>query len=240
MTKSLEIGGKQMLSIRYASERIGYSHDYVTRLAREGKISATQVGRNWFVDMDSVQQYVAAMELEQKLRQQQLSEERKRELQLSEFMARQGENSPLQLRNLLSPVVRVGVFASLALLAVFVGAAQFSHLTGGNGQVAAVQQTSQIEVSVARAAGTTEETQLNFSHESSRLSTLGDAGRGVLLLPEQAGTSSLDVTQLFSDDVSVVTDEKTGEKFVARLNSKGEVVEKIPFVVVPVTNTKTP
>jgi hypothetical protein len=242
MTKSLEIAGKEMHSIRSVSERTGYSPDYVTRLAREGKIVASQVGRNWYVDVDSIINYVAMMELEQKIRQQKLSGERKRELQLNEMLSLQNQAFSREV-NVRQPL-RIVAFAAIALIIFGSGAFKYLSLGTTGVQVANVEQVNQIsgvtsDSSVARAAEVGGREQLNFSHESSKLSTLNENSRGVLLLPGNTGTSSLDVAELFSDEVAVMTDDVTGEKFVARLNDKGEVLEMIPFVVVPI-NTKTP
>lgn len=40
------------------ANKVSYSRDYITRLAREGKILATHVGRQWFVDLDSLNNYI--------------------------------------------------------------------------------------------------------------------------------------------------------------------------------------
>jgi len=242
MTKSLEIAGKKMHSIRYASACIGYSHDYVTRLAREGKIAAAQVGRNWYVDLDSLTHYASVMELELKLRQQQLSDERKRERQLNQLVQYQSVQV-LQKNSVRGPSLKIAALASVAL--VICSALALKQLPGiGKAQLASVEQVHQVQglpvVGVSSNKTFTEDPQhLNFSHESFNLSTLSDKTQGVLLLPSN-GTSSPNTAAMFSDEVKVVTDSKTGEQFVALMNDKGEVVEKIPFVVVPVNTKKTP
>ncbi|MFZ1987916.1 MAG: helix-turn-helix domain-containing protein, partial [Minisyncoccia bacterium] len=45
---------KNLIPTREASELSGYSSDYLSRLARSGKIVGMQVGRNWFVNRDSL------------------------------------------------------------------------------------------------------------------------------------------------------------------------------------------
>ena len=42
-----------------AGRAVGYSTNYVNRLAREGSITASRDGRQWFVDLSSLQGYVA-------------------------------------------------------------------------------------------------------------------------------------------------------------------------------------
>jgi hypothetical protein len=75
----IEIDGKKLTSIKEACSDVTYSRDYVTRLAREGKIIASLIGRQWFVDVDSLKNYAAQSQVESELRKAQLSEERKQE-----------------------------------------------------------------------------------------------------------------------------------------------------------------
>jgi hypothetical protein len=49
-----------------AAKKYGYSVDYVTSLARSGKIQAKRIGRSWYVDLDSLQAYKTIARTEQK------------------------------------------------------------------------------------------------------------------------------------------------------------------------------
>ncbi|MCA9359394.1 hypothetical protein KC926_04305, partial [Candidatus Kaiserbacteria bacterium] len=79
MTTTLEIDGKKFQTIKSVANKVSYSRDYITRLAREGKILATHVGRQWFVDLDSLNNYIDTTAKETEVRKKMLSEERKRE-----------------------------------------------------------------------------------------------------------------------------------------------------------------
>lgn len=46
----LVISGKKYISSKRASEITGYAKDYIGQLARGGKVSATRIGRAWYVD----------------------------------------------------------------------------------------------------------------------------------------------------------------------------------------------
>jgi hypothetical protein len=250
MTSSLDIDGKKMLSIKSVSTLTGYSRDYITRLAREQKIIASQLGRNWFVDLDSLQHYSATIEIEQQARQQQLSIERKQELKLKELLEKK-ELEQAQLKHrlarrskiLAAAVLFLGLSSGLVIERVPFVSIQLHH------QVASVPfiQWFRGDVDIATAAEKREilatpagAEVVNFSHESFRLSTMAQPADGVLLLPSAtSGTSSLtDVKKLFSDDVRILKGQD-GEQYVAQVNTKGEVVRKIPFVVVPVSTRKT-
>jgi Flp pilus assembly protein TadG len=82
--------------------------------------------------------------------------------------------------------------------------------------------------------------EVDFSHEVIRLATFADVSEGVLLLPQSAsGTVEARAQEMFSDEVRIMNDE-TGQQFVARLGAHGEDIERIPFVIVPVTKEDTP
>ena len=246
MTSSLEIDGKKMHSIKYAAVHIGYSPDYITRLAREEKIVAAQIGRKWFVDLESLTRYASTAAIDQKLRQQQLSEERKRERQLKDILEQKLEHRVRHHRHLAlrAKVLSLGVL-TLGLLTGF--AIEKLPYFSVNRQVASaplIQQLQGGNVLPRTAAATTSVPAgaevLNFSHESFRLSTLRAPAQGVLLLPlAESTSSSLEVEQLFSDDVKVLIDGD-GQRFLARLDDNGAVLEKIPFLVVPINSEKTP
>src|SRR3989344_3478046 len=53
MEDELFFEAKKYLSSKVAGQRAGYTHDYVSRLARQGKIPGRLVGRTWYVEEDS-------------------------------------------------------------------------------------------------------------------------------------------------------------------------------------------
>nr|MBP9840705.1 helix-turn-helix domain-containing protein [Candidatus Paceibacterota bacterium] len=57
---------KNLISTKDASELSGYSSDYLSRLARAGKIAGAQVGRTWVVDEKSLLRFMAAQEKHKK------------------------------------------------------------------------------------------------------------------------------------------------------------------------------
>lgn len=248
MSSSLDINGKKMLSIKPASEQAGYSRDYVTKLAREGKIVASQIGRNWFVDVESLQQYAGIMATEQKFRQQQLSEERKRERQVKEAVEKKVQDQGLYRRRLARQskvlacgVLLLGLATGFALQRLPLVSTEITRQVTSAPLVAQVSgkpETTLLDAGTVPVDSSGAEA-LNFSHEGFRLSTLSESSQGILILPNASTTGGLDPTELFSDEVQILTDEN-GATFVARVNEKSEVIEKIPFVVVPVINKKTP
>lgn len=73
----MSLGASQKYqSARDAAARVGYTGDYVTRLAREGKIDARKEGRAWVVDIDSLKLFTLQAEAEKRARGEELREER--------------------------------------------------------------------------------------------------------------------------------------------------------------------
>lgn len=234
MSSSLDIDGRRMDNIRDASAHTGYSRDYITKLAREQKILAAQIGRQWYIDVASLESYANGMALEQKVRQQQLSEARKREL-----LEREAKEQA-ELRRQKNLGRRKHAVAALAVLSVgvFTGAAlqaTSEYAFGAQSANAFLTRVFGVAPAVATPLVVPVGAQvLEFSDETVRFSTLENIDEGMLLLPDTA-TSSLDRAQFFSDRVKLMVDE-SGQSYVAKIDEAGRVVEQIPYVIVPIKN----
>ena len=246
MTSFVEIGNKKFQNVKDAASLSGYSRDYIGRLAREQKIDAHQIGRQWFVSMESLQKYAKAAEQDFQKRQQKLSEERRREreaVQRAErrVAAAKKRKQTLHARALavtvLSLGVGLGVVLNSAVLNDFSVNRQLASVTQDGGFVE-VQEEFQI------ATGDLEEPvvadKIDFSQESITISTLDGATHGVMLLPGVAdqNLSESEIKALFSDPVSIEKDEK-GNQYLVRITSNG-TKERLPFAVVPVDKPNTP
>jgi hypothetical protein len=248
MTDSLDINGRELQSIKHAAKQTGYSHDYVTKLAREGKIVAAQIGRNWFVDIDSLQHYSSVAQTEQLIRQRHLSEERKNE-RASRVAAEKRTEEQERYRRRFTRMSKAVACAVLLLGLVTGFALQRNPVISSeiNRQMASVPLIQRIfegdspaaQIDVATEVDAAASGKLNFSHEAFRLATLAESTEGILIFPNATNTRPLNPAELFSDVVRIVTD-KNGVEYVARVNEKGEVVEKVPYVAVPVHNDETP
>jgi excisionase family DNA binding protein len=59
MTEQLTIDGLSYISIRDAAVSSRLSTEYLARLARSGRIRARMIGRTWFIETDSLQQFLS-------------------------------------------------------------------------------------------------------------------------------------------------------------------------------------
>ncbi len=113
MAESLKIEQANLLPSKEAAKRVGYSNDYVSRLARSKKIIATQVNRQWYVDLPSLKNYIAKSKVIQQSRHKLLSEQRKKE-QIT--IAKSDEAFDLTDRTL--QIFSMSVFAKVAMVLV--------------------------------------------------------------------------------------------------------------------------
>src|SRR3989344_2259011 len=60
MDDELFFEAKKYLSSKAAGRRAGYTHDYVSRLARQKKIPGRLVGRTWYVEEESFTQFLSS------------------------------------------------------------------------------------------------------------------------------------------------------------------------------------
>lgn len=236
MSNALEIDGKILHPIKEAAQLVSYSRDYVTRLAREEKIIAQLVGRQWFVDVDSLRSYAEASAIEQELRKKQLSEERKRERMVREASEEMGtvqiehsQRSHSRAISVAALVLCLGLvtgWGAYSLLQLSPSPQNVAQVSDSTGQQPMVAPTAQVE---------SKDTSGLVPEYSSRDISDMPIENGVLLLP--AATTSESVV-MFSDDVTVVEDEAGGMK-VQRVDAEGNPVgNEIPFVVVPVNDQR--
>lgn len=239
MSGSLGIDGKKLEDIKVAALQTGYSRDYITKLAREQKIFASQIGRQWYVDLASLQNYATAMAAEQKTRQQKLSDERKRERQLRESFEKQLVAHRAQVRRQTHRSRLVVGAVLIAGLTTGITFARTPLATTLFPQAASVSlaQFFGINLKPEIAVAVSEGEQLTFSDTTFELQTLQGSQKGILLLPQ--GTTSNTIAQdFFSDRVKIVTGND-GRQYIGKFEN-GRVVAEVPFVTVPVSNIKTP
>lgn len=241
MKEVLEIDKKNMHSIKVAADATGYSRDYITRLAREGKIVATQVGRQWYINLESLEQYAAVSILEQTIKQKHLSQERRQELELVETLQQIKSKKEAALAsnsNYVKGMVGMtfsGLVVSSLLLAVFFLPAVSP----------AKQQLASLSDETSFSAYTILGTELEIGEHSSSsfLGTrkLSDTSEGILLLPENISDDEhLKANDLFSDNVSVRTDE-LGRTFITQVGTDGELTSnEVPFVLVSLAKLQIP
>ena len=240
MNAEIKINGNSLTSIREASTEVSYSRDYVTRLAREGKIVASLIGRQWFVDLESLKNYAVQSQIESDLRKVQLSEERKNE-QLFHKAKEQQTISQQELRisaqsravTASASVLALGLCAGVFAYAFFVNPLVFDSVIHRPGAADNSQKVASVITSENFLAETRQDSAVKFSAKT--VADFESAENGILILPQM---KSDDMTNVFSDEVYIKT-ATSGKQSAVLVDQSGTGVDReVPLVIVPV-NTRS-
>jgi hypothetical protein len=84
-----------LISTKDASKKYGYSPDYLARLARNGEIVGSQVGRTWLVDRESIAAFFRVQEERKEARARALARAREEEYRVHQTVASVAEIAPV-------------------------------------------------------------------------------------------------------------------------------------------------
>ncbi len=242
MASNIDINGKKLLPIKDAISLVDYSRDYITRLARERKIVATQIGRKWYVDIESLKNYYESSQAEQEIKKRQLSDQRKKDLAIKDLKEEKRKQARKRLKRktpalaVLSAIIALGfgmgVWLEPQAQVGFNDLSQLANVNIGTSEsdedVITVSKVRDLQDSSDKLV--IPDFSSNFSHR--KLS----ADEGLLLMPITS-KDKVAIEEYFSDPVTVVTDED-GNSGVVRVDEGGNPIgEPIPFVNVPISSS---
>jgi hypothetical protein len=242
MSSNVEINGVTLVPVKQAAAAVSYTRDYVGRLAREGKIVASQVGRQWFVDLESLRNFSRVSATHEAVRKTELRSERKRELVAKQRLTDLEYTTAKQIHGLRLESFTVAATALCLGLLVGFGAYTVSGIYSPSTPFSAYQATvigqPEAVTDILLPASVPHETLLLtetieqpvFTEEVRRL-TLADTN-GIMLFAQGTDEAEvMDVAGLFSDEVAVnFSGARQGT--VEYQAASGEV-SSYPFVLVP-------
>lgn len=232
----VQVGNRKLLPVKEVVEGVPYSRDYITRLARESKIVAVQIDRQWLVDPESVRSFYEHSKVEEQTRSMQLRRERKRELEVKDFLAQ--HDSLFQKRHARMHRSSLAVAGLVVLLGSMVGLGLHATISvvGVNRVIQLAQlpfETKNFEIAKPAAVQdsfTTEVPAVVYDYGVVEEDVSIDVSNGFLLLPATTSTD-VQISEMFSDPLEVVSvGSSTG---LVRLGDGSEVV--VPFIQVPVS-----
>lgn len=136
MSKVLTINGKEYVQSTELSTTFKYSSDYIAKLAREEKIIGTLIGRQWFIEPESLKTFLVKAEIEKNIRKEEISKQRKKERKEYE-----SAKPSIQIE---LPVSIVGASTALAQSVAIV---LCGLIVGGLGWVSSVENIGTVEIS---------------------------------------------------------------------------------------------
>lgn len=230
MSEQVVVGDITYLSSSLVASKFGYSLDYVSRLAREGRVEATRVGKKWFVEPSSVGRFIEESKLKKAKVSAELSATRKRELKNGE-----SSNAVFFERSELRPRKNIALAlagSSMVMVAgLFAGVLYNPHIT-----IFSEWNSSTIQLGAPQVVVSTDEKLVeqakNINYFDSRfVSNSPTAGMVVF-----SGTTTADtekkVKRSFSDEVKIqFMSSSTGR--VTPLFRGGKSEGEYNFVVVP-------
>ena len=128
MSRAIEINGIEFITTREAAKVANYSNDYISKLAREGRVKGMQLGRQWFVDPTSLQNFLEQKKIEKNLRSEELRRERMLERTAQEVKAaeaKKAESAAGTPSGIVTPATVAALQAFLILSAGFLAGGAF-------------------------------------------------------------------------------------------------------------------
>ncbi len=230
MESGIVIGNRTLVPLKVAASSVSYSRDYVARLAREGKIAAAQVNRQWYIDPVSLQNFCEHAQLEVLARSEYVRELRRNELESKDrWESFENNKKQRQEKTFTVSVYRTLVFVVCGLCAGFLvhvalPLTQSASLPAQLGFLFDINRSDVEEKPQTPAAAFWEN--IGNVYINDEAITIDN---GIVLLPSGT-TSEASVEELFSDPVSIInTSSSTG---VISIDEKG-VTTTMPFVRIP-------
>lgn len=239
---------QKLVPLKEAVDLVSYSKDYVAKLAREKKIKAEQINRQWYVDLKSLKSFEQISDYEKKLRAEELSKQRKLErlakektVELEKRISPKLQNASATAFQFSIAVLLIGVFSGLGLFKFgdFVSP-QFSGQLAGllsptrdsnsDGKEEFIPLSNSQELAIQDTVSLEPVFEPSVTHEDI---VLGE--EMVVLVKNNTPVETVEeMTKLFSDEV-VVLEGEDGEPRVYAVSNEGEVIgEGLILVSIPV------
>lgn len=225
MTDFFQMGDRKLISLKDIGTLVPYSREYVSRLAREGKIAAAQINRQWYIDPESLKSFFDNSQIEMQARSEYVRELRKQEFELNEwwqsFVSAQKQKSSTRAYRSFNKTVIV------IILGMFVGMVVSNLESYATPQQIASMLTEGQWASVINSQAKVNDKKTEWYEageitiEDSNLHA--DQSNGILLFTDGEEVSG--VVEMFSDPV--VVEEETATTGV--IKSEGSSTS-VPFV----------
>lgn len=118
---------KKFVTAKEAALKVGYTADYVGRLAREGKVDSYKDGRQWFVELDSLKLFTLGVEAEARRRQEKVKQERRAELVQAAFAELEPKAKLATDQSYKLSLIESAVFMLLGTVATVLGGAVYQE-----------------------------------------------------------------------------------------------------------------
>ena len=239
---------KKFVSARIAAKRVGYSQDYVSRLAREGKVASQKEGKQWMIDLDALKLFSLEQQREKRERQGELSQKRKEEQVLKNFKQYDPVVASAHRSLTLTPLLESAVVSvCLALIGVLSFNVSFYNVTGSNLVAGVHQATTDVQDAfvlesaltlwntlvtekIVERTGEEDTSVTDIAHEGHIVVPQITASSGVIIVRAHEGAyDAQSVEEAFSDPVAVEFHSSHSGVIVPEFRERHG--ERYPFVL---------
>ena len=233
MSRKSLVKKSDTIPLSVAVTLVSYSRDYIGRLAREGKIVAEQIDREWYVSRESLLNFAEHAALEDSVKKKILSLSRKNDLEVKDFYTQ-------KVSGITARQNQIGTRSLALTLLVLMGGLLPGYLFYTNANVLVANASASVLETLASLSVTSGAQNANVRSAKGDASPEWTDGLvvesheaiamdgGIVLFPTIQSNDVETVENLFSDDVTVViTSTTTG--FVRSADGTSE----LPFVRVP-------
>lgn len=235
MSEQVIVAGVTYLPSSVIASDFGYSLDYISRLAREGRVEATRVGKKWFVNPDSVERFTEDSKLKKAQINAELSATRKLELSVNAPLKTEEEseiNLPIEKRRHRNIATAIVGSSMVMVAGLLVGVFYNPHALMLMGLTSSTIQVGTPQVLVSD-NDVIEQKPLNQAVHDSRFASTSPTAGMVIFSQSTSSVTVENVTRSFSDEVKVeFLSESVGQ--ILPVFKSGTSSERYNFVVVPV------
>lgn len=240
----------RFLSSIEAGKRFGYSNDYIARLAREQKIIGRQAGRQWLIEIASLEQFLAEADRAKKAHAEKVRESRRKEREAYQARAPQEPKASAVAASLQPPMVaplppRVATLAKTGIvvaMGAFVGVGMYLGaplMHQGTAQSAGIfemfstlasrvyhfgNEAPVVTVSVEKLA--------EPAHDGAE-TVSGAPSEGLIVYPDDGTRDPEEIAESFSDDVTV-TEDPDGKSGIITPQFKEGEGDPYRYLIVPI------
>lgn len=255
MSEYIEINNKKFIPGSAAAKAVGYTNDYVTKLAREGKIDGLKIGRRWMVSETAIWEFAEKKEKEKTKRNERIRQERlveqeangnHKKIRKSRRTLQESNTHSVTPRSLKSgiPIIdsgrNVALLQTCTVFAVSILIAATSQITFDERQLANASRSGSATIAdaalwlyefISPPPQITTETAGQTGRESE--TTEGRSEKyGLVVLPAEEEERLQSIRNAFSDEVEIELDPEVPEEGVIRPRFRDRLGDPYNFLFV--------
>ncbi len=253
MARTLTINNREFSSAGDAGKHFGYTRDYMLTLARDGKIEGKKIGHRWYINLESAESFFESAKVLRAERRKEISVERKVELKKHEYSRKatiQKQSGLVEVLGIFLVVLVIGLTGyvgnvGLKNQALFTETGSdfsfFKEFARSLYELVSPQSEATISTIVDEVPPSS--TSTSNKEEVTDMSHFGELSKethtSLVVGPSEVMTTTTieDISESFSDEVSVSMDPSNPDTGLIIPHFKDSDGEAYRYLIVPVAPT---